>query len=70
MDHILKDENRQTTSKEFTGATAENNGIRQGHVNPSDKPQFDGPDKYLGGVILIQTDKMTTKITVKDLHKH
>lgn len=50
-DHILKDENRQTTSKEFTGiATAENNGVRQrGHVQQSEKPEFQGPDKYLGG---------------------
>ncbi len=61
-DHILKDENRQTTSKEFTGiATAENNGIRQrGHVEASDKPQFEGPDKYLGGVTRPNGQDVTT----------
>ena len=51
-DHILRDVNRLTTSQQIVGGGGgSNQGPRQREaVQPSEKPEFSGPDKYLGGV--------------------
>ena len=62
-EEVLRDVNRMTTNQQVVGAggTADAHGPRQrATVQASEKPQFDGPDKYLGGVTRPNGQDVTT----------
>ena len=62
-ENILRDVNRITQNKQIIGGGGGNNhGPRQREtVQPSEKPEFSGPDKYLGGVTRPNGQDVTTK---------
>tara|TARA_B110000008_G_scaffold277355_1_gene318438 strand:+ start:1059 stop:2813 length:1755 start_codon:yes stop_codon:yes gene_type:complete len=61
-ENILRDVNRITQNKQIVGGGGGNNhGPRQREaVQPSEKPEFDGPDKYLGGATRPNGQNVTT----------
>jgi hypothetical protein len=61
-DQVLRDVNRITTSQQVVGGGSGTNGPRQREaVQPSEKPELNGPDKYLGGISRPNGQDVTSK---------